>query len=377
MRVLLINYEYPPVGGGASNATWEIARAMVQLGHQPVVLTAKYRWRTPDTANPGIKVIEVPAIRRRKDRCSIFEMTTFVLSATWCIRKILKAEKIEGMIAFFSIPCGPIAWWGWRKTKIPYVVSLRGGDVPGNEPTLNVFHVILRPLRRTIFRGATKITSNSKGLKHAAESADNIQVYIIPNGIDTGFWRRASPHSDVSPRRLLFVGRFQRQKNLRWLLNALAEMPPPDDLPPWELHLVGDGPERDELETLANALGLCARVCWHGWADKHLLKTIYDKSDVFISPALYEGLPNAMLEAMACELLVLASDVAGHSELIEHEETGLLFTLESSLAFKSALTRALAGSDFAKSTGKKARASVCKNNSWTVAADEYTRILQR
>lgn len=110
MNLLLINYEFPPVGGGAANATWELARALVQRGHHPIVLTARFRDRNPAATPEGVTLIEVSARRRRREACTPFEMATFAVSASLRVRRILRRERIDGMIAFFSIPCGPIAW---------------------------------------------------------------------------------------------------------------------------------------------------------------------------------------------------------------------------------------------------------------------------
>ncbi len=315
MRILLINYEYPPVGGGASNATWEIARAMVQLGHEPVVLTARYKHREPDTANPGIKVIEVPAIRRRKDRCSILEMATFVFSATLRIRSLLRREKIEGMIAFFSMPCGPIAWWGWRATKIPYIVSLRGGDVPGNEPRLVGVHRVVQATRRAVLRNAVAIVANSDALARASRSADPYPVRIVPNGVDTTFWVPPENRPTPTPFRLLFVGRFQEQKNLPALLKSVSTLTAMPGLLGWELRLVGDGPQRPQLTALAGKLGIASRCVWLNWLSKASLRSEYQTAHLLVSAATYEGMPNTVLEAVACGLPALLSDIAEHRAL--------------------------------------------------------------
>ncbi len=317
MRILLINYEYPPVGGGASNATWEIARAMVKLGHEPVVLTARYKLREPDTANPGIKVIEVPAIRRRKDRCSLFEMATFVFSATLRIRSLLRREKIEGMIAFFSMPCGPIAWWGWRSTKIPYIISLRGGDVPGLEPRLARFHRLVQDARHVVLRHAAAIVANSTALARAAEAADRCSAQIIPNGVDTHFWCPPADRRAPPPFRLLFVGRFQEQKNLPVLFRSLAQLARTPGVPEWELRLVGDGPQRSILVSLATTLGISTRCVWLPWLSKELLRSEYQAAHWLLNPSTYEGMPNTVLEAVASGLRALLSDIPQHRALVQ------------------------------------------------------------
>jgi len=78
MRFLLVNNEYPPVGAGAANATAHIARALVALGHRPIVLTAAYDALRARSDVDAVKVIRVPAKRARADQCNLFEMATYI-----------------------------------------------------------------------------------------------------------------------------------------------------------------------------------------------------------------------------------------------------------------------------------------------------------
>lgn len=331
VKILLINYEYPPVGGGAGNATRELARALVTLGHEPVVLTAAFRNRLTSHADAGVRLIQIPSRRAKAERASTFEMASFVWGALRRIRRILREERVDGIWCFFSIPCGPVAWWGWRATKIPYLVLLRGGDVPGNEPSLNWMHALLKPLRHAVLRNARAVVANSHGLKAAAERADPFAVSVVPNGVDTTFWRPNEYTQKRVPRRYLFVGRFQPQKNLAWLLHFLANRMASGES--FELHLVGDGPQRRELGALAETLGLSTRIVWHGWLDKEALRDRYQTCDILINPSLYEGMPNVVLEAAACGLECWLSDIPEHRELggITGAEAGSLLRIDKVL----------------------------------------------
>lgn len=331
MTPLLINYEFPPVGGGAATATFEIAKAMVQLGHTPIVLTARYRDRRSEHTPPGVRLIEVPAIRRRPDRCTPWEMATFAASASLRIGGLVRRFQVDRMLAFFSIPCGPIAWWGWRGTQVPYLVLLRGGDVPGNEPGLAAVHRRLRPVRHRVLRDAQRIIANSEGLAEASRRADPFPVEVIPNGVDTEFFHPPEKRPPTPPFRFLFVGRFQPQKNLPWLLDRIAELKA-QPLPPFELHLVGDGPQREELHAQAHRLGIAPLLHWHGWLTKPTLAQLYREVHCLINPSLYEGMPNVVLEAMASGLPAMVSRVAGHTELVE-SSNGRLFALDDTGEF--------------------------------------------
>jgi glycosyltransferase involved in cell wall biosynthesis len=370
MNLLLINYEFPPVGGGAANATWELARALVQLGHRPIVLTARFRDRNSAATPAGVTLIEVSALRRRREACTPFEMATFAVSASFRIRRILRRERIDGMIAFFSIPCGPIAWWGTRGTGVPYVVSLRGGDVPGTEPGLHRIHRWLAPGRRRVLRGARAVIANSLALQQRALAADALPVGIIPNGVDSTFFVPAASKPPALSFRWLFVGRLQTQKNLGWLITRLAAL---TDLS-WELHIVGDGPLRQEWQQLAEALGVAPRLKWHGWLPRAQLLPHYQNAHALVQPSLYEGMANTVLEAMACGLAIVASDEPANRALVEDSGSGVCLPLANPITAEAVLRVTMTDARWTQ-RGAQARTHAIEHFSWPQVAKAYASLL--
>lgn len=370
MNLLLINYEFPPVGGGAANATWELARALVQLGHRPIVLTARFRDRNSAATPAGVTLIEVPALRRRREACTPFEMATFAVSASLRVRRLLRRERIDGMIAFFSIPCGPIAWWGARGTGVPYVVSLRGGDVPGTEPGLHRIHRWLTPVRRRVLKTARAVIANSLALQQRAVVADALPVGVIPNGVDSTYFVPAASKPPPQPFRWLFVGRLQAQKNLGWLITRLAAL---TDLS-WELHIVGDGPLRGEWQQLAQSLGVASRLTWHGWLPREQILPQYQNAHALVQPSLYEGMANTVLEAMACGLAIVASDEPANRALVEDSGSGACLPLADPSAAEIVL-RATMTEDHWKRWGAQARTHAIEHFSWPQVAKAYASLL--
>ena len=249
MRILLVSYEYPPVGAGAATAGRAMAKALVELGHRVVVLTTRFKGLPPRSQDQGIIIHRVPSLRRRIDRSDMVEMASFLAAGLMFVPTILRTHQVEGAIVFFSMPCGPIGLLSRWIGGVPYIISLRGGDVPGTEPSLNFLHRFLSPIRRAVLKNSIAIVANSNGLRKMAETADPFPVQVIPNGVDTGFF--VPPHSKPARNdtvlRILFVGRFRQQKNLPFLFRQVAQLPSAG----FELHLVGDGPEKERLEELA------------------------------------------------------------------------------------------------------------------------------
>jgi glycosyltransferase involved in cell wall biosynthesis len=140
----------------------------------------------------------------------------------------------------------------WCKVlkKIPYVISLRGGDVPKVEKSINGLHHFLTPMRRLILKNSLAIVANSEGLKKASQQVDPFPVVVIFNGVSIDFFFPKEPNNSIF--QFLFVGRFQEQKNLFFTLDQLSQFKK-DTAFAFELHIVGDGPSKNRYKnTLKN-----------------------------------------------------------------------------------------------------------------------------
>jgi glycosyltransferase involved in cell wall biosynthesis len=377
LKILLVNYEYPPLGGGAANATFSIGKALAKLGHEPTVLTSAFAQLAQSSDEDGVSIVRIPAIRNALDRSNPIEMASFLCSALWRVRRIAEERCIQGVIAFFTIPCGPVAWLLKRSLGLPYVVSLRGGDVPGMVRGLDAVHWALTPFRRAALRGARAVVANSESLARLSESADPVPVRVIPNGVDSDFFA-PDPHigAMVDPVfRILFVGRLHEQKNVAMLLRELADLRE-RRITPMQVDIVGDGPLQKQLAELAQTLGLSGQVVWHRWCGKEQVASMYRHASCFVNPSFYEGMPNTVLEAMASGLPVVASDIGGHNELVVPGVTGFLFDLAKPGELHRCLIRLSESSELRQTVGAAARRAVLARHSWVRVASEYVDLLQ-
>jgi glycosyltransferase involved in cell wall biosynthesis len=342
MNLLLINYEYPPIGGGAANATWHIARELTRLGHSVTVLTSCYNHLKGFKNEDGISVYRCKSLRKNKETSNMLEMLIFMLSSSVIISRIFKNKKIDGIICFFTFPCGPLGLFAKLFWGIPYIISMRGGDVPGADPKIKLIHTVLRPLRRLIMRKGHNIIANSDGIKRMAQSTDSFPMIVIPNGVDTGVFYPDVESRDKTdqPFHFIYVGRFQPEKNLPFMFKYLAAIRERTSIP-FFVNMVGDGPQKAELMRLADSVGIKTRIKWYGWVAKEELRRIYNRSDCLIMPSLYEGMSNAILEAMACGLPVIASSVGGNIDLVQHGKNGFLFDIAHPEQFDEAIMHML------------------------------------
>jgi len=376
VRILLINYEFPPVGGGAANATACLARALVDLGHEVTVLTTAFGPLRGTTTESGVDVVRVRTLRRSADRSNPVEMLSFLLAALIPGFRLARRRGFDATIAFFTIPSGPISCLLRLTLGIPYLVSLRGGDVPGFVPEIDGIHRLIAPLRRAVLRRACAVVANSDSLARLSESSDPFPVKVIPNGVDPlAFAPEGSVERAVENEfRILFVGRLHSQKNVGALLEsaaALAALPGRRVV----VEIVGDGPERPALAKLAEQTGAACVLRWHGWLDKQQVLACYRRAHVFVNPSYYEGMPNTVLEAMACAVPVVASRIGGNEDLVVEGETGFLFDLAAPQEMTAALQRMRMDPSLGPRLGAHGRQRVIDGFSWSRVAAQYARLL--
>jgi len=373
MRILILNSEYPPIGGGAGNASAHIADQFERMGHTVTVVTSRFGALPHREVKGGMTIRRIPGLRRRQDRSTPLEQVIFFLSASFWIMSLIPHFKPHATLAFFGVPSGATAWLIKKLYNIPYIVSLRGGDVPGFRPyDFHIYHRLVSPFLRIIWKNAAAVVANSGGLRQLAQAFDaRTEIPVIPNGIDLDAYKTAG--RDWTFPRLLSAGRIVHQKGLDLALRALGSLKELN----WEWHIAGDGPQMSVLQSLAKELGLGDRVHFLGWQSREQLMKCYGQANIFLFPSRHEGMPNALLEAMASGLPVIASCIAGNEELVVDGETGYLVPSEDIEALRAALKKLLSERTSREQMGNASRQYVEENYSWESTAQQYALLLEK
>jgi glycosyltransferase involved in cell wall biosynthesis len=373
MRILIVNSEYPPIGGGAGNASAHIADQLEKLGHIVTVVTSRFEKLPHREQSKNITIYRIPSIRRQQDRSNPLEQIVFILSASVWTLSLIPHLRPNATLAFFGVPSGAIAWLIKIIYRIPYVISLRGGDVPGFRPyDFHIYHKLIAPLLRLIWKNAAAVIANSNGLRHLAHAFDSrFEVPVIPNGVDLELFKMGK--RDWSSPRLLSVGRIVHQKGLDLAMHALGGL---KDLK-WEWRIAGDGPQMHALQSLAQELGIDDRVIFLGWQSRQQILESYQQANVFLFPSRHEGMPNAILEAMSSGLPVIATCIAGNEELVVEGQTGYLVPAEDIENLQNALKKILNDSALRQEMGEASRRRVEENYSWESTAQQYALYLEK
>ena len=366
MNILVLNYEWPPLGGGAAPVGEQLCRHFAAMGHTVEVVSMGFKGLPSREVREGVKITRVPALRKRQATCETHEMLSYVLSAFPGVVSRLRRNLFDIVHVHFVIPTGLLAFLATRFRNIPYVITAHGSDIPGYNPDrFQKEHHLTTPLLKTIMRHAAALTSPSQFLRGLMiKACGPFEIAHIPNGIDLG---RFTPRTKA--RRLLMTGRLLPRKGFQHVLQALQGVETD-----FEVHIAGDGPMRQEMETLAKTLR--TKVVFHGWLDNdsHELKDLYETSSIFCLPSERENASISLLEAMAAGMAVITSDVTGCPETLG--DAGFVVPPCDPQAIRPVLEKLMASETLTAEYGEKARQRIRECFDWRTISLEYMSLFE-
>lgn len=377
MKILIICHEFPPLGGGAANGAYYLAKDFTAKNHEVTVLTSKSRRLNSNDQN--FNIVYLPVLRRYIDRTSPLELLSFaILGILYGLFNVRK-KKFDACIAIHGIPSGWVALFLYWLFKIPYVVSLRGGDVPGFLPqSYNKLHKKVNLLTDLYWANACSIITNSHGLKEIADiTANRIkkEIKVIPNGVNCQVFEPDLSLRDNHSIKIIYTGRITLQKGLECFIEALRKSRK-EIIRRFSVEIIGDGPLKEYLRGISVDLQAEGILTFTDWLDKQNLLIKYKKAHIFILPSLYEGMSNSLLEAMACGCMVIATNISGNNEVIREGDNGFLFAPGDIRGLSNILVRVL-NSDIKtiELMGNRSRI-IAQTYDWDIVTDSYIRYIK-
>jgi len=311
MRILAFSDVPPYVIGGAEMQTWRLATSWVSMGHSVVIAGH----RIPEKSEAGVRLIRLPVFYRG-------------------------GKLLRGATYFFSLSCYLIKnrnnydllycrFLGEAAVSIALLKSMKLIKLPlvavpaaaGDEDKADVAFLRSLPASRaivgTLNRQCDCINFIAPGIREslAAIGVQPCRTASIPNGVPIPVLRASGPVSRV--KKILFVGRLVYQKGLDTLLTVLARLMNTGS--DFELKLIGDGPERSRLEHLAEKMGLKQRVHFLGKQPQSIVQKELIDAHLFVLPSRYEGLSNAVLEALSFGLPCLVTRCNGIDRYLSND----------------------------------------------------------
>jgi len=382
MRVLLLNSEYPPLGAGAGVACQllvENLRNQPDLKIDLITTSPTNQFETTGTGNLrifklpiGKNINQNPAAAHHQ---SIKDLLTYFIRALRLSWQLTSQEKYDLSHSFFTFPGGLISLILKKTRGIPYVVSLRGSDVPGYNPKLSTYHYIFKPATRRIWRAARFCVANSAGLKNLALKANpNQRIIVIHNGVDTNIFKPAAKPQKKEAFTILSVSRLAKIKNIPTLIKACSGLA--IEIPNLKVRIVGTGPEEKQLRKLTRNLNLEKVVEFLSFIPNQKLPQIYQKADLFVINSLSESMSNAMLEAMAAGLPIITNTKNMARSISNSQNSLMVRDPQNSDELKEAILKLYRDRNLRKSLGEIARQTT-RNLSPEKISQRYLELYQK
>lgn len=368
----------------------ELLRRLRAAGHEVEVFTSAYKG-SGDHVFAGIPVHRFRYFPRRWENLTHEETAPdrmrrsllyrlmplcFVAAGMLAIWRLCRRRSYDVIHVHWPLPLALFGWAAQRARPAPVVTTFYGVELRWVKSTLRVLRRLIVWAAR---RSARVVAISSYTASELRELVD-VPVEVIPYAAAAA--PPALPAGAVpAPRAghrptILFVGRLVERKGVAHLIAALAGLQTAGA----RLVVVGDGPERPRLESLAHETGVAGRVEFRGRVPDAELRRAYAEADVVALPAVHdargdtEGLGVVLLEAMQYGVPVVASRAGGIVDIVEHDATGLLVPAGDAAALVTALDRVLGDPGLARRLGEAGRRRVVERFDWDAIVARYEAV---
>ena len=315
-NILVLNYEFPPLGWWASPVSYELSKWYVDLWYTVDVITMWYK-NLPEFENVDwINVYRVKCLRTKKQVCHPWEQATYLYSWYKKAKELLKTKKYDICHAHFIIPTWVIALKLKKEFNIPYIITAHGSDVIWYNPRFSFLYKFLKKPWNNILENSKKIISPSKYLKEKIENINpkiKEKLEVIPNWIEKDKFKPLKKEKYI-----LTVSRLQKSKWIQDLIEAVKNI----ELWEWKIKIVWDWPYKGTLEKMVKNYKLEDKVKFLSWIDNKSeeMEELYGKASIFCQPSFFENASIVLLEAMQSWCAIIARNAWWNPETISKKQ---------------------------------------------------------
>ena len=357
---------FPTVGGSGIVAT-QLAIELAKKGHDIHLISydTPFLLRTSRHPNITLDLVDILSYPLFRDIGAPYT----ILAASKLVN-IAKKWDLDLLHIHYAIPVGVSAYLAKNITKIPVVLTAHGSDIHtlGIDPAYN-------PIVSHVFDSIDGLSTVSEYLKREIESkfSDRKEIEVLYNPIDTEKYRKV----DVQlcdfrikyEKNFIHVSNYRPIKNAPFIVESFAEIV--KNNPDVGLILVGEGPERKKCEEIANKLGIREHISFQGVRTS--ITPIYNCGSALLSASTNESFGLTLAEAMSCEVPVIAPNVGGIPEVLDHNESGFVYELGNKTEFVEYMSTLLDDDSLVAKMGAKGRQKVIEKFESSMIADRYVK----
>jgi glycosyltransferase involved in cell wall biosynthesis len=377
MKIVLFDYvfEQGRVGtSGLSDVVWELAQALTDMGEE-VHIVGPYPESTPGPSGVILHRYALPPINYR----NVIGHLWIIVKGWQTIRREIPDADIVHTPEYLSTALFSL------RSRVPVILTTPGNIYErvhsGSNPFDASMSGALKIAARISARRCAGINAISNDMRYWWEysGASPEKIVVSPYGVKNSFHpildAREKLEWSGDQKHLLFVGRLSKEKGVDLLIQAFGQLAA--TRPDLQLHVIGDGKERESCSALAASLGCSASVKFYGWIDKYDLPLYYSASDICVVPSRTEPLGRIILEAMACKTFVIGAKVGGIPDLIKEGRTGLLFESDNLEDLKDKLEWAVSNPAAVERMADEACEFIEQNQTWGKVAERLRDELYR
>lgn len=325
-KILILNYEYPPLWWWAWVVSKEYAEWLVKLWNHVTVITTWFEWEPEIKEIWNLKIIRLKSLRKKSFQSNPIEMLSWAYKSIIFLKKYLKHYNFDLVIAFFSIPGWIVAKYIKDKFNIPYILSTHWHDIPGFFPEqMRKFHILTNWYTKKIWKKAEKILVLTTEMKKLADKFWNPNKNIIlANWCYSEFF-----YPDVSKKKdmftILFAWRLVIQKDPFTMLKAIKILKTKTSN--FIVNIAWDGPMKKEIELYIKQNNLSENIKFTGWLTKEEIRDYYQSSHIQICTSKVEAMSVAILESLYSWLYILSTPISGNTDMIVEWKTWEFFNI--------------------------------------------------
>ena len=368
----MFNNEFPPLGGGTGTVNFELFNCFKNYDNLIIDLISSASGKKKETKkfSENITIHKLPVGRKNIHHASNAELISYFIKASFFGIKLGKKNKYDFIFVWATVPASFPALILKFFKKIPFIIRISGPDIPGYEQRYNTVYKIISPFIKFAWKKSELIISKCKSEKEMIlEINPKLKIKTIYNGVDTEKFKPGDKNSDNNLR-LICPARLIKHKGQYTLIKAVSDLKKRGIVV--YANLVGEGDEKDALVKFAEEKGVSQEIYFSEYVPREKMPEEYRKADIFVLPSHKEGMSNALLEAMACGLPVIVTDVGGTEELVD-EKNGFVFKPGDTVALTKILKHIFKKKEIINKLGQNSRKKV-ENFKWKNIAEEYLKL---
>ncbi len=376
MRILMLNNEFPPLGGGTGSVNCALLQRFARVPDLEIdlITSALGKRHEEEKFAERIRIFKVPVNNQNIHHSSSRELLAFAAQALPLALKRHRARSYNFCFAWSAVPAGAVALALRTLVGLRYLLRVCGPDIPGFEQRYGMIYLLLSPVIRAIWHSAAAVVAKCEGEAKMIRAVDDgVRLSIVPNGVDLTVFRPGDAIPDDGPIRLLCVARLIKRKGQHHLIEAVKRLT--DEGIAVTLDLVGTGDARAANRAQVQSLGIGDRVGFAGYVPREEIAAHYAAGHVFVLPSYNEGMSVATLEAMAAGLPVVVTRTGGTAELVEEGVNGLTFDWADVYTLTAHLRRLGTDRALARRMGAASRIRAGRF-SWEAPAERYLEMFE-